>query len=142
MVNQKQRYFIIISLIYFTYHILYMVMENIFNNEINTAISMIIWLINWLFLIMLAKNFAAPTIIKLYTFKVFPVRTVGLFLIVTGCIREFTPINYIDKFPSTSWQHILLLYVYYMVANFLLLRHLDVLKKEEQANDSNEKTTN
>lgn len=136
MVNQKQRYFMIITVIYFAYHILYVVMENIFNNEDNTAISMIIWLISWLFLIMLAKTFAVPTMNKLYEFKVFPVRTVGWFLIVTACIREFTPINYIDKFPSESWQFILLLYIYYMVANFLLFRHLDVLKKEEQANDS------
>ncbi|MGE4213309.1 MAG: hypothetical protein AB7E42_00830 [Anaerotignaceae bacterium] len=126
----------IITVIYFAYHILYVVMENIFNNEDNTAISMIIWLISWLFLIMLAKTFAVPTMNKLYEFKVFPVRTVGWFLIVTACIREFTPINYIDKFPSESWQFILLLYIYYMVANFLLFRHLDVLKKEEQANDS------
>ncbi|MDD3570057.1 MAG: hypothetical protein PHY44_03025 [Lachnospiraceae bacterium] len=138
MVNQKQRYFIIITLIYFAYHILFIVMENIFINEKNTGISMIIWLISWLFLIILAKTFAAPTINKLYEFRVFPVRTVGWFLIVTACIREFTPINYIDKFPSNSWQHILLLYIYYMVANFLLFRHLDVLKKEEQENDREE----
>lgn len=142
LVNQKQQYFMITTLIYFAYHILYIVMENIFNRESNTATSMIIWVISWLFLIMLAKTFVAPTINKLYTFKSFPVRTVGWFLIITACIREFTPINYIDKFSSTSWQHILLLYVYYMIANFLPFRHLDVLKKEEQANDGKEETTN